>query len=363
MPTHFFHSGMTGAPTNTAAAGSTLEIIRSILVTGFNLRSVVSASVAGGVMTINYAAPHGYEDQVLIRLDGAPGGSIVRRVTTAAGASSLTIPAPGFADGAVAGSLSTRVAPADWDEVFTGAGKAVFRSKVEGPGSTRFYYRFIDTAAGGTPRMLRGFESMTDVDTGAGPFPTSAQETGGGAQIFRPFIGGVLPWAAVADGRTVFVSLALYGAGPFASIFFFGDEERIGSADAFCAAVGAGASQYSTSNYYRARNAAGTSGSQVAAGHVPMWRGSYQPYPAAVEIGGGLVLQRPVIGFDGPTTSAGIRSTMRGGLAPAANPIPSGSIFHVMTGVQGVQGRTIFLRCGGESFTSLLAFAADEDWA
>ena len=362
MPTFFFHSGMSGAPANTNAAGATLAILDAVLVTGFNVRAVVSASVAGGVMTLSYASPHGYDDKVWIRLDGATGGSLVQRCTTTAGASSLTIPAPNFADGPVTGTLSTRVAPADWDKPFFDATKAVFRSKVEGPGSTRFFYRVSDAVSGNAPRMLRGFESMTDVDTGSGLFPTLAQESGVGAQIHRPYVGGTWPWVAAADGRSVFVALALYGSNPFSSLFMFGDEERIGSADMFCAAVGAGASQYSASSYYRARNAMGASGAQIAAAHWPNWRGSYQTYPAPVELGGGVVLLSPIIGFDGPAASSGVRSTMRGGLAPMANPIPAGQIYTVMDGVSGVQGRTAFVRCGGESFPAVIAFAIDEDW-
>lgn len=56
MPTHFYHSGMAGAPTNTNAAGSTLAIIDAILVTGFNLQSVLSATVASDSAVIAFRA-------------------------------------------------------------------------------------------------------------------------------------------------------------------------------------------------------------------------------------------------------------------------------------------------------------------
>lgn len=114
MPTFFFHSGMTGAPTNTSAAGSTLGIIRACLVGGFNVLTPSSASVTSEVMTITYSSAHGYENLVWIRLDGAPGGSIVKRATVTS-TTTLVIEATGFTNGAVSGTLSTRFAPADWE--------------------------------------------------------------------------------------------------------------------------------------------------------------------------------------------------------------------------------------------------------
>jgi hypothetical protein len=361
MPTFFFHSGMAGAPTNTNAAGSTLEIIRSCLVTGFNLRSVVSASVASEVMTLNFAAPHGYEDKVWLRLDGAAGGSIVQRVTTATGASTLTIPAPGFADGAVAGTLSTRVAPADWEEVFTGTLKAVFRSKVEGPGSTRFFYRVSDDVVTSEPRILRGFESMTDVDSGIGPFPTLTQETGNGVTVFRPS-GGTMAWAAVCDGRTIYLTFqGTISGSNRQSIWWFGDEQPIGNIDSFCAAVGGGGGQFANTLYYRPRNAAGALTGQSAAVPIPTWRASYQPYPAPVELGGGLVIVKPVISYATNSATSGVRSVIRGAMAPTANPISSG-VYLVLDGITGVQGRVAFFLGGDISAAVVMAFSIDEDW-
>ena len=358
MATHFFHSGMVGAPTNTNAAGSTLAIIRAVLSTGFNLLTPQSATVAGGVMTLGYSAPHGYEDKVLLRLDGAPGGSVVRRVTSSAGSSSLTIPAPGFADGAVSGSLSTRVAPAGWEEVFTGAGVGVFRSTVIGPGSTRFFYRVADTAISGTPRILRGYESMTNVDAGIGPFPTVAQEMENGGDIYRSSSSTARTWAAVADGRTVYICLA-HTSNSIGSVFWFGDEEPISSSDLFCAACGArSARQLFMDTYYKPRPASGSGTSQQVSAHSPDL--GAHPYPSTVD--GGLLLVRPMLGRDGNGTSIPFRSVLRGALRPTAMPIPSGSVYLVMPSVPGVSGRVAVFMADANSSLRAVAFAIDEDW-
>ena len=369
MATHFFHSGMVGAPTNTNAAGSTLAIIRAVLSTGFNLLTPQSATVASGVMTLTYSAPHGYEDKVLLRLDGAPGGSVVRRVTASAGSSSLTIPAPGFADGAVSGSLSTRVAPAGWDEVFTGAGVGVFRSTVTGPGSTRFYYRVADTVSGDNPSMLRGFESMTDVDTGVGAFPTASQLSGNGVAVMRSS-SGVLPWAAVADGRTLYLSLGYVvgGSGMYGYVQHMGDATAFSSGDMFCAYVGYGDNQCDVSGgLYAARLASGA-GSAVSASNYwlfPNGSGGLadyggRSYPSIID--GGMVFLRgvPINNSGAQVSSDVLRGTLRGLLHCSANPIAGNAVHCVFSSVSGVSGRVVVVRTRGNA--GCVALPIDEDW-
>lgn len=366
MPTHFFHSGMTGAPANTNAAGSTLAIIDAVLVTGFNLQSVLSASVASEVMTVNYAIPHGYEDKVLIRLDGAAGGSIVRRATVT-GAQVLTIPAPGFADGAVAGTLSTRVAPADWERVFSDTGKAVFRSKVDGPGSTRFFYRVADTVSGGNPSMLRGFESMTDVDTGVGAFPTASQVGGNGVAVRRLADGATQPWAAVADGRTVYLCLG-YISG-YGYVQHFGDASAFSGSDLFCAYVGTGYSQCDISGaFYSPRQASGAGSAVSATNYCLLPNGSGfsvssggRSYPSPID--GGMVFLRgvPINNSGAQSSNDVLRGTLRGLLHCSSNPIASNAVHRVFSSVSGVSGRVVVVRTQGG--TGCVALPIDEDWA
>lgn len=356
MPTFFFHSDMAGAPTNTNAAGSTLEIIRSCLVTGFNLKSVVSASVTSEVMTLTYAAPHGYEDKVWLRLDGAAGGSIVQRVTTADGASTLTIPAPGFADGAVAGTLSTRVAPADWEESFSDTNVGVFRSKVEGPGSTRFFYRVADTASGNA-RILRGYEAMTDANTGTGPFPTLAQETGNGRNIARADSSSPRAWVFIADQRTAYFSLSNIST-VNAQPVFFGDEHPFSGTDLFLAGLGTSLTLSQAGDRFRPRIAAGT-GTAAVGVQRSLFGNWVDAYPSP--IGGGMVFIRPVLTFDTTATSA-LRGSMRGLIHCSAMPVPSNNLFTVLPSVQGIEGRIVVVR-DSQSTASAIAFPIDEDWA
>lgn len=365
MPTHFFHSGMAGAPTNTNAAGSTLAIIDATLVTGFNLQSVLSATVASEVMTVNYAIPHGYEDKVLIRLDGAAGGSIVRRATVT-GAQVLTIPAPGFADGAVAGTLSTRVAPADWERVFSDTGKAVFRSKVEGPGSTRFFYRVADAAVSGSLsvgfRAFRGYESMSDASTGVGLFPTAAQETGNGLTVFRSSDATAKPWCVVADARTAYIFLTHDLANASFNAFGFGDFKNYSSADMFNAfAVGGawGSETFARASggpvIYSPRSYQNT-GTSITLGKAALLPVSgANSYPVAID--GGEILSRPVL----VTQSSMPRGEFRGLAYCSHNAVPSGSLFTVRSTVEGVSGRVLIVKDSLAS-SACVAFPIDEDW-
>lgn len=65
-------------------------------------------------------------------------------------------------------------AAAGWTKDFSGTNKAVYRS---GSTGTRFYLRADDSTAGTC--KFRGYESMSDVDTGVDPFPTVGQAADG----------------------------------------------------------------------------------------------------------------------------------------------------------------------------------------
>lgn len=98
-------------------------------------------------------------------------------------------------------------AAAGWTKPFTGTNKAVFRP----PSGNQFYFRVQDDgpgAGGARDARVTGYEVMTDVDTGTGPFPTALQGVGGIAmQVIRKSNTAdatARPWVVVADARTVY---------------------------------------------------------------------------------------------------------------------------------------------------------------
>jgi hypothetical protein len=68
-------------------------------------------------------------------------------------------------------------AAAGWTKEYTGTNLAAYRMG-SGGSAVRMYLRVDDT--GTTSARVRGFVSMTDVNTGVEPFPTDAQISGGG---------------------------------------------------------------------------------------------------------------------------------------------------------------------------------------
>lgn len=108
-------------------------------------------------------------------------------------------------------------AGAGWTKAFSGTNKAAY---LQGPKTNRpqRYLRVQDDGPGdGSTReaRMRGYEAMTDVDTGTGPFPSPEQRSAG--IIFRKSStvdATARPWIAVADHRTIYFFVWTGDAGP-----------------------------------------------------------------------------------------------------------------------------------------------------
>lgn len=112
---------------------------------------------------------------------------------------------------------------AGWSKPFTGANKACFRA----PSGARQYLRVQDDApgAGGAREArLRGYEGMTDVDTGTNAFPTVAQMASGPiARKSTTADATARAWICFADARTFyFFSSTGDNAGAYQG-FMFGE--------------------------------------------------------------------------------------------------------------------------------------------
>jgi hypothetical protein len=133
-------------------------------------------------------------------------------------------------------------AAAGWSKVFSGTSKAVYRA----PSGSRLYLRVQDDGPGaGTFREARitGYETMSDVDNGTGPFPTAAQGVGGIAMaVVRKSATAdstSRAWIVEADARTInFFALT----GDVASTYLawsFGEFYSLVASDAYnCLLVG-----------------------------------------------------------------------------------------------------------------------------
>jgi hypothetical protein len=178
-----FRSTDTGAPTLSGTAGALIAVLDACLKDGYNSKSVQSITRSGSTATVTFAAAHGFaaDGLTIVRHAGADqaeynGDFQISNVT----ATSYDITVSGTPATPATGTITAKVAPLDWGKPFSGTNKAAYRSaEVTG---TRLYLRVDDNnpnADSYKNAFLRGYESMSDVDTGTGLFPTTALATNG----------------------------------------------------------------------------------------------------------------------------------------------------------------------------------------
>ena len=222
---HFMHT-MAAAPVLSGTAGAMIAVLDACLVNGFDIKVATSLVVASGVATLSFAGSHSATVDSVVLVEGVTGPLTAlngEQKVTAIGAGVVKF-ATAAADGTAAGTISFKMAPAGWAKVFSGTNLAVYQSL--DPISTKMFLRVDDT--GTTSCRVRGYETMTDVSTGAGPFPTDAQISGGGWLVKSSAAGAaVVKYALIADARSVLLNYVPYNGSYPTSVaggtVFFGD--------------------------------------------------------------------------------------------------------------------------------------------
>lgn len=194
-----YRSTDTGAPTLSGTAGAVIALLDACLKDGYQLKTVTIAR-SGTTATATCATAHGYAADGLTKINisgasqsGYNGDFQITNVTT----NTFDFTVTGSPATPATGTISAKVAPIGWGKPFSGTNKAVYRG-AETAG-TRLYLRVDDT--GTTSARAIGYEAMTDVDTGTGLFPTTAQVSGG-LYISKSATANatVRPWVLVGDG-------------------------------------------------------------------------------------------------------------------------------------------------------------------
>jgi len=135
---------------------------------------------------------------------------------------------------------------AGWTQPYEGTSKGVFK---QGAGCG-FYLRVLDdgsATAGAKEGIIRGFETMSDVDTGLQAFPTTGQQaTGLFVRKSDTADTTTRPWIVFADSKTfyMFVQTGLV-ATVYTAGWMFGDFHSLRSGDAYNCAIIARASSSS----------------------------------------------------------------------------------------------------------------------
>lgn len=328
----WFHSDMLDAPALRGEAGALIELLDACLINGFSTRTPDSIVVADEVATVTISAGNPYEQHAVIAITGANVAALNAewRIATAA-ASTFTFACPGVADGAATGATVKRAA-AGLSKPFSGTNIAVYQSL--NPATSQLYLRVDDTTT--TYARVRGYEQMTDADTGTGPFPTAAQ-SGGGLHWYKSYQASATarPWALFADKGIVYLYLA--GADTptrYPVLVCFGDAVPFDANDRYFCLI-AGAPSYSSS-FPGARvgltSRADGSGTYVARSYNQTTQSQMFQKPSvqamksndmnhwgstgAAPVGGGYALRTPILLADGNAYAPSLRGLLPGLVEP-----------------------------------------------
>lgn len=220
----YLHSLMPGAPVLSGTAGSLIAVLDACLVNGFAVSAVASLVVSANVATATVAAGHSAEVGSVVTVSGAApaglnGEKKVLSVNVAK--TTLTYDATGIGDQAATGAISLKLAGAGWSKPFSGVNLAAYQSSHVA--ATDCLLRVDDTSA----RVARcvGYESMTGISAGSGPFPSAVQRSGG---VYWPKSNAAdataRRWAVFADERMFYVILGAHSSvGAAGAVVAFGD--------------------------------------------------------------------------------------------------------------------------------------------
>ena len=202
----WFSNAMRGAPTLSGDIGTLISVLDACLVTGFGAVTPTGITISGGIATVALPPNQSFLPQTVVLVSGATPAALNGEQRVLTSSSTQITFATTAADGAASGTIEIRVAPAGWQKVYSGTNKAVYRSTdAAGP---RHYLRVQDTTY--SQARVIGYVSMTDVDTGEGPFPTEAQFSGGGYWLKSTSSGSTATgWKIVTDPHMI-----LYAAAP-----------------------------------------------------------------------------------------------------------------------------------------------------
>ena len=240
----FFHSEMPGAPTLNGLAGSLINVLNACLINGFGLKNVDTCTVTGGVAKLNISTGHSAVVGSVILVAGAtPAALNGEQRVTATTTTSISF-ATSVTDQSATGAITVKQAPAGWVSPFVGTNIATYKSP--DLAATGCVLRVDDTAK----RYSRvvGYEAMTDINTGTGQFPTTAQRSGGSYWSKSSTADSVTrSWRLFADGGALYLCVSPSASYPmWCELVVFGDIVPAKSGDAYACVISGADSDMST---------------------------------------------------------------------------------------------------------------------
>lgn len=376
----FFHSAETGAPTLNNAAGSMIAVLDACLVNGFANTSASAVTVSSGVATLTING-HPYTTGKMVDVAGAAvAGVNGRKLCTVVDANTIQVPAPGVADGSIAGTVTVKRSPLGWSKPYSAANRAMYART--DPAATSNLLRVDDSAAGRVARVVM-VESATGIDAWTNKAPTEVLQAGGQWWSRGPNDATAKRWVLVGDSRSFYLFTEDAGnswaAASALRVQAFGDLISFRAGDAHRAFIHGGTSETSTGAPLITPGALDTGASGVSAGGgwaasrdssgVVFSRGlgATAPFSSVVAGGDGLptypsfvnngfVLQSPVLVREGPTAGTyPLRGVAPGVAYPLANLVTQRGIFHLREwpGLAGTDRTYLSVSVGRDGFSAV----------
>jgi hypothetical protein len=369
---HKFKSTDAGAPALSGEVDKLRAVLQAILVDGYNAQTITITR--SGTTATASCTSHGFVDKHVLLVAGADQTEYNGEVEiTYVDANTFTFSVAGSPASPATGTITAKVAPMGWTQPYTGTNKGAF---LQPAGSNGFYLRVDDSNAQNA--QVRGYETMSDVDTGTNLVPTNAQiAVGSGLYIYKSSAASATArtWKAWGDKKSLFMVINTDGSNLWHPLGF-GDFHDFSAGNAYGTYVSgaptSSAAATGTMPHCRAplisvnpaaygsyifRDNAATAGavtffrlggfnSGINAGSSSESIGGSPYYPATypAPIQGGLLLD-PIylVGDSNSPTSPyvnGLRGRMRGLFAPGhVRPLTNGDTFSGAAGTP-FDGRT-----------------------
>lgn len=356
-----FQSTDSGAPALSGTAGALITLLDACLVNGYAAGGATmtldSLIVTGNVATAT-KNPHGLTMLgavgPVVRIAGATPAALNGdwRVTVT-GAATFTFATTGIADGTATGTITAKRAPLGFSKAYAGTNKAAYQA--DDLLSSRMFLRIDDAGISSAAAYARvvGYEAMTDIDAGTKPFPTEAQQSGGGYWHKSNAANATArPWMIVGDSQGFYFLVQYDGSNTGQIGAMFGDMNSDHAGDAYRALLIFSANTNAVASALPVYNSTvghampcsylstGTAiqplkyGAQFQAPGMG-YAGATYPHP-----GNGWFLCSPVEVWDSASVA---RGTLPGIYAPlhAGSTLPDAALH---TAISGLSGKTVMIK-------------------
>lgn len=347
MPIKLFHAGQIGAPQLSGSNGSLIGVLDAVLVNGYNSVSITSITRSGGTATVATSVAHGLSSGDSATISGATQAEYnVEAIVSVIDSTNFSYSVAGAPVTPATGAPAVKRASGGFSKEFAGTNKAVYRS-LNTALTCRPYLQVIDagaTAGAAKEAQVRGYMTMTDIDTGGEPFPSVAQ-LAGGLFAYKSNLSSAAarPWVLITDGNIFYFQAcmdqapaSMQASGGYLWWLAFGDIAPTRPLDPYCGILAA----------------CGATNQQVTGLASACINGLFYGAARNFNIGAGSAFYLPrsfgqVVGaVTGSTSGHGWDQIAMGSLALLAYPHPPDNGFY-MTPVNVTQGGVIRGRLPG----------------